>query len=261
MVTFNKLMANPARLGLFGAATEGGDEVWCVDNAAPVTEGTDDGIGGLENALATIFGFAPNVDITESPFGCDNAGRLTKPLIRIAGAAFPMGVRLRDDNIGVAAKEVRISLSGATLLSLDEQLAGSETAPTYSLRLRLNLVSGFWENVLATMIRLDTNVITLASGNNNDLAVTAAYLLVTPNSTGSTVTGFSALQGDGQWIVIDNIAGYKLGFAHEDTHSLAANRLALPGDVNIAQDSTVFRNHAFRYNGTTSRWNLVGINY
>lgn len=40
------------------------------------------GQGALESDLATIFGFAPNVDITASPFLCDNSGRITNPLIK-----------------------------------------------------------------------------------------------------------------------------------------------------------------------------------
>lgn len=257
MVTYNRLMLNPARLGVLGARL-----VSTVDDAAPVTEGTNDGIGGLENALATIFGFAGNVDITESPFSFDSTGRLTKPLIRIGGAAGPMGLRLRDPNLAAPPRECRLVLTADTL-TLEEQNdgPGSETAPTYVTRLSLVLTTGFWANLLTVIMRLDTNVITLAPGNNNNLAITAGYLLVTPNSTGSDVTGFSASQGDGQWIVIDNIAGYKLGFLHESSFSTAANRLWLPGDVGIAKDSTTYRNHVFRYRGDVSRWILVSQNY
>jgi hypothetical protein len=98
----------------------------------------DDRVGDLEKALADILGFTPDVNITESPFGCDNSGRITKTLLRMK-AAGPVGIRFLDST---SAKEFRLALSGTNIV-IDEN-TGSEGTPAWTDRASMALATGVW---------------------------------------------------------------------------------------------------------------------
>jgi hypothetical protein len=90
----------------------------------------------LEAALADIFGFTADVDVTESPLSCDNSGRITKALLRLYAAA-GLGIRFRDTT---NAKEMAIRLSNTSIL-IDEN-TGTEGTPVWTNRITIALASG-----------------------------------------------------------------------------------------------------------------------
>jgi hypothetical protein len=98
----------------------------------------DDRVGDVEKALADILGFTIDTDITESPFSCDNSGRITKALVRFK-AAGPVGVRILNST---NSKEFRLVLDG-TDVKIDEN-TGTEAAPTWTNRASMALATGVW---------------------------------------------------------------------------------------------------------------------
>ena len=98
----------------------------------------DNAIGEVEVAVAEIFGFTPDVDITESPLGCDNAGRITKALLRQKAAA-PVGWRFRDVTGG---KELAVYNDGTNLIVAEN--TGTEDIPVWTERARMVIATGIW---------------------------------------------------------------------------------------------------------------------
>ncbi len=82
-------------------------------------------IGALETAICDILGFTIDVNVTESPEGADNAGRITKALLRQKAAA-PVGWRFLDSTGG---KEFRLVNDG-TYVSIDRN-DGTEASPSW----------------------------------------------------------------------------------------------------------------------------------
>jgi len=99
----------------------------------------DNKVAEIEQALCDIFGFTIDSDVTESPLGCDNAGRITKALLRLK-AAGPLGIRFYDST---AASECRLVYE-AGYLSVSKN-TGTEAAPTwvgvYSLAVATGVVT------------------------------------------------------------------------------------------------------------------------
>lgn len=96
---------------------------------------------------------------------------------------------------------------------------------------------------------------TLATGatNNYDAGANTAYLRVTSNAAGSTLTGVSGGVSVRQ-VVITNLAN-TLTLAHENASSDAANRIVSPtgADVNLdANDNAILQ-----YDGTSTRWRIL----
>lgn len=103
---------------------------------ATVGSAIDDHVGDLEDALCSILGFTIDTNVTESPFSCDNAGRITKQLLRLYAAA-GVGVRFRDTTNG---KEFRLALNNTSIL-VDEN-TGTEGTPVWTNRLTISLSTG-----------------------------------------------------------------------------------------------------------------------
>lgn len=97
----------------------------------------DDRMGDLEKAIAAILGVTIDTDVTESALAADNAGRITKALLR-QKAAGPVGLRILDSTSG---KEFRLVLDGDDL-KLDEN-TGSEETPTWTNRITSPLTGSF----------------------------------------------------------------------------------------------------------------------
>ncbi len=108
----------------------------------------DNVIGALETAIADIFGFTLDVDITASPFTLNNSGQITKALVA-QRAAGPVGWRFRDTTSGV---ECRIVVNGLNL-DFDEN-TGSEGSPAWTNRLRMVVSSGALTGAAATSARM-----------------------------------------------------------------------------------------------------------
>lgn len=98
----------------------------------------DNEVGNLEKALCDILGFTEDVDVTESPLGCDNSGRLTKALL-LQKAAGPVGHRFLDSDSG---KEFRIAIDG-TDITIDEN-TGTEGSPVWTNRASMAIATGVW---------------------------------------------------------------------------------------------------------------------
>jgi hypothetical protein len=98
----------------------------------------DNVIGAVESVLCDIFGFTPDSNISESPFNLDNAGNITKALLKQV-AAGPVGYRFRDS---VSAKEFRLALNGTNVL-VDEN-TGTEEVPVWTNRATMALATGVW---------------------------------------------------------------------------------------------------------------------
>jgi len=96
----------------------------------------DNHVGDLEDVICDAFGFTVDVNITESPFSCDNSGRLTKALIRQKAAA-PVGLRFYDST---NSKEYRLVLNNTWIL-IDEN-TGTESSPVWTTRIKFALATG-----------------------------------------------------------------------------------------------------------------------
>jgi len=103
---------------------------------ATVGSAIDDHVGDLEVALCDIFGITIDTNVTETPLDLDNAGRITKQLLRLAAAA-PMGIRLRDTT---NSKEFRLSLNNSSI-TFDAN-TGTEGSPVWTNRLTIALGTG-----------------------------------------------------------------------------------------------------------------------
>jgi hypothetical protein len=121
----------------------------------------------LEALLCDVFGFTIDTNITESPIGSDNAGILTKDLLR-QKAAGPVGVRFRDST---TSTEYRLVLSGANILI--DQNTGTEGTPVWTNRLTIAVATG---NITApgTLALTGTLGVTGAATLSSTLAVTGA---------------------------------------------------------------------------------------
>jgi len=130
-----------------------------------VGEYIDDHVGDLEQAICDALGFTIDSDITESPLSCDNAGRITKQLLRLAAAA-PCGIRFRDTTNG---KEFRLALNNDSIL-IDEN-TGTESSPTWTNRLTIRLSDG----ALVGDQSLVANLLKVINSGNNMQALLQAY--------------------------------------------------------------------------------------
>jgi hypothetical protein len=90
----------------------------------------------LEAVLCDIFGFTIDTNVTATPIGSDNAGIITKALLR-QKAAGPVGIRFRDST---SSKEFRLVLSGTDIL-FDEN-TGTEGTPVWTNRLTIAVATG-----------------------------------------------------------------------------------------------------------------------
>ena len=102
---------------------------------ATLARNIDDEMATFEQALAAIFGFTLDTNVTESPTSFDNSGRFTKALLR-AKAAGPVGWRILDSTSG---KEIRIVVNGSNF-DLDEN-TGTEGSPTWTNRGRFPIAA------------------------------------------------------------------------------------------------------------------------
>jgi hypothetical protein len=92
--------------------------------------------GELETAIANIFGFTIDTNITASAMTFDNSGRITKNLVE-QKAAGPVGWRFRNSSNN---KEMRIAVVG-TNLDFDEN-TGTEGTPAWTNRFRIAVGTG-----------------------------------------------------------------------------------------------------------------------
>jgi hypothetical protein len=98
----------------------------------------------------------------------------------------------------------------------------------------------------------------LAAGNNNNYAPanlhSANALRLTPDATGSTITGIEFVTGqNGRVLVIENISTTaSITLTNEDGLSTATNRFSLPGNASV----TIAPNGSFQiwYDPTSGRW-------
>jgi len=102
----------------------------------------DNKVAEIEQALCDIFGFTIDTNVTESPFNCDNSGRITKALLRLK-AAGPLGIRFYDSTVEA---ECRLTFNNG-YFSVAKN-TGTEAAPV-------------WVNVY--VLEVSTGVVTLSA--------------------------------------------------------------------------------------------------
>lgn len=100
----------------------------------------DDAIGELEAILCDVFGFTIDSNITESPLGCDNAGRITKPILRMLGDASYVGIRVR--HVGTGGEFMIVNSAGTALGIFRND--GTEETPSWEWLCDMTLVDGLW---------------------------------------------------------------------------------------------------------------------
>lgn len=103
--------------------------------------------------------------------------------------------------------------------------------------------------------------ITLAAGNNNNLAIDADTLIVllTPNAAGSVITGFARTGGNaGQLMCQVVTSGLNCSYASADANSLAANQILGPTTGNMELVTQQYAGWLFVYDLTNSRWRQIG---
>jgi hypothetical protein len=110
----------------------------------------DDNVADIEQLLCDILGFTIDTNITESPVNFDNAGRITKALMRLK-AAGPVGVRFYNSTND---KEFRLVLDG-TNVKVDEN-TGTEAAPVWTNRASMALSTGVWSFAGAAFTAIPT---------------------------------------------------------------------------------------------------------
>jgi hypothetical protein len=93
-------------------------------------------IGALEGVICDAFGFTIDTNITASPTSSDNAGVLTKALLRQKAAA-PVGIRILNST---ASGEVRI-VNNAGNLDFDYN-SGTEGSPSWVNKFRMAIATG-----------------------------------------------------------------------------------------------------------------------
>jgi hypothetical protein len=103
---------------------------------ATIVSAVDNHVGDIEGAICDILGITINSDVTESHFLLNNAGQITKALIRQA-AAPPVGWRFRDTTNG---KEFRLVINNTSVL-IDEN-TGTEPSPVWTNRLTIAIGTG-----------------------------------------------------------------------------------------------------------------------
>lgn len=81
------------------------------------------------------------------------------------------------------------------------------------------------------------SIISLGSGNNNNIATDAAFQRLTTHSSGSTITGFAG-GANGKMIVVSIRGSGDLTLANISSASTTANRISLPNGVNQTLPST-----------------------
>ena len=109
--------------------------------------------GKLEEDLASIFGFTPDVDITTSPFSLDNSGRITRDLIKSvatdtlnpgsgpARVISGIGMLIRNTTNGQTAMPAFESEAGSTVFTLKEDNSGVD--PVFSINMDDGTLSGY----------------------------------------------------------------------------------------------------------------------
>lgn len=110
---------------------------------ADAGERIDNGIGDLEVAIADIGGYPLDTDISAAAIVRDAAGRITnRP--RIVGAVGTNGIRLRDSDND---SECLLTVEDGYLAVYDN--TGTEAAPIWTYRNKMNLLNGAWQTASA----------------------------------------------------------------------------------------------------------------
>lgn len=99
---------------------------------------------------------------------------------------------------------------------------------------------------------------TLGAGNNNDFVLNGntELLRITPNAAGSTLTGLAGGKRL-RSVRIVNLGSAALTIAHQNTNSLAANRIITPDALGWSLAATDVTDLA--YDDVTSRWRMVEV--
>lgn len=110
------------------------------------------GQGGLEADLCTIFGFTPNVDITESAFILDNSGRITNSLLEQQATEIPVlggtesngiGLQITDSNASKTAIIGQNTSTGGQLFTVAEPYVGALFDPVFSIDMTNGNMTGY----------------------------------------------------------------------------------------------------------------------
>jgi len=215
----------------------------------------DNRVADIEQALCDILGFTVDVDVTESPFSCDNSGRLTKALMRLK-AAGPVGFRVYNST---NSKEFRLVLDG-TDVKIDEN-TGTEGTPTWTNRATMILATGVWTFAGASFTAIPTGPAADPTTDNqlarkkyvNDqdalnekvankgaasgyCALDAGSKVPTVNLGGAGADVTKVLRGDQSWVTIPSV-GKVLQVVNAQTGEMAYGSGIMYLDDTIPQNT------------------------
>lgn len=95
--------------------------------------------------------------------------------------------------------------------------------------------------------------LTLANGANNNVVLTHSSEVIAGPTGAFSITGFVPSRTDGQMLYLFNNTTQAMTLAHENASSTAANRLLMPGAVDLVTAAAKSA-HVFQYNGALQRW-------
>ena len=104
--------------------------------------------------------------------------------------------------------------------------------------------------------RTDT---TLANGDNNNVAVAQSFKRITGPTGAFAVTGFTNGR-DGAILYVLNSTAQTFTIKNENAGSTAANRITTLTGADVVLRATATSAATFIYDGSSSRWILMGIN-
>lgn len=115
-------------------------------------------------------------------------------------------------------------------------------------------------NVVATgIMAMNRQNVTLANGDNNNIAITKGYSRITGPTGAFAVTGFVPMNGDGDILELHNTTAQVMTIKNSSASSSAANRIVtLTGADVVLSARTSFA--TFIYDGAATKWILKSYN-
>ena len=164
----------------------------------------------------------------------------------------------RDDTLGHRAERGAVSTRAATAAASVLPQPGERYDPAGEAAFRLAVQQDVQQAARTGPPTRTGTPVALASGDNDDYDIgnVTTLLRLSANSAGSAVTGIAKGFGSRR-IVIVNISGNRLTLEHEDTASIAVNRITTSSGLTIyiAQNGAV----ELIYDDTSTRWRAVPI--
>ncbi|MCP4900883.1 MAG: hypothetical protein GY906_28280 [bacterium] len=196
----------------------------------------------------------------------DVAGGWSDYLLTQAGG-LNIGVFAMSDVAAWTINQISLDNTAGSIASLDTLVIGGMTTSnpgiTVTERAALRVTGRLKQRGSVQYPPIDPSA--LSAGDNDDWAglLTGSpnnngryWARVTGNATTSVITGIDATAvQDGDSFELTNVSAETILIAHQDTGSLAANRIIVEtgNPFSIAEDQTV----SVRYDATTSRWRVI----